>query len=113
MKKTALIISLIAIFMLAFQLVINKPADDFLKSLDEEQKAKTQMPFDHWSRNAWHFLPGKMWPRAGIQLKELNSAQKELFFNLLEGHLSEVGYKKVLKIIDLENVLAGMGQDKD
>ncbi len=113
MKKTALIISFIAIFMFAFQLINNDPADAFLKSLDDAQKEKTQMSFDHISRNVWHFLPGKMWPRAGIQLNELNKAQKALFFDLLKYHLSEVGYKKVLKIIDLENVLAGMGQDKD
>jgi hypothetical protein len=83
----------------------------FLDSLDQSQRAKTQLPFDDLSRQEWHFVPASMWPRTGIQLNELKPDQKELFFNLLRGSLSEAGYSKTRRIIELENVLKEMGGD--
>lgn len=47
-----------------------------------------------------------MFPRKGIQLFELNDSQKQLFYNLLRVYLSESGYDKTVRIIDLEKVLA-------
>lgn len=109
MKKIVLIpILLFMAFLYAFQLSNTDPATNFLKSLDDEQREITQFPFDDLSRNSWHFLPGAMWPRAGIQLHELNPHQKELLFKLLRVYLSESGYDKTIKIIGLERVLAGI-----
>lgn len=89
----------------------SNPALDFINSLSLEQKEKAQLPFGHITRQEWHFLPGAMWPRAGIQLFELNENQKQLLFKLLKQNLSETGYDKTLKIIDLENVLAEISGD--
>lgn len=105
-----LTMSLVAV---AFTYSSKSSVTNFLASLDQEQLDKVQMPFDHTSRDIWHFLPGKMWPRKGIWLKELNQQQKELAFVLLKDHLSEAGFKKILGIIDLENVLVEMGEDRE
>lgn len=108
----ALIISL-SLLVAAFTYTFKDPAVDFLESLDQEQLKKAQMPFDDQSRDFWHFLPGEMWKRKGVWLKDLNQQQKELVFVLLQEHLSETGFKKILDIIDLENVLVEMGQEKN
>ncbi|WKK67532.1 DUF3500 domain-containing protein [Lutimonas zeaxanthinifaciens] len=112
-KRTLSLILLISLLVAAFRYTKDSPVSDFLKSLDQEQLEKAQLPFDDLSREVWHFLPGKMWPRKGILLKDLNPKQKELAFRLLHDHLSEAGYQKIMNIIDLENVLIEMGQDKD
>lgn len=113
MNRTLLFASfLITAFLSSFRSSIDDPAEVFLESLNEEQLQKTQLPFSALSRSDWHFLPGNMWPRAGIQLFELNPIQKELIFKLLESYLSKSGYDKTLKIIDLENVLAESSGDK-
>ncbi|MDU8887162.1 DUF3500 domain-containing protein [Yeosuana sp. MJ-SS3] len=91
----------------------SNPALDFLNSLSIEQKEKALLPFGHITRQEWHFLPGAMWPRAGIHLFELDQNQIALLFDLLKNNLSETGYDKTMKIIDLENVLAEMSGDTD
>ena len=106
MKKMSLPLILLACSFFAFQHFKTDPVLDFLKSLDQDQKAKAQMPFDDLSRNDWHFFPGEMWPREGIQIQELNGEQKELLHKLLQHFLSKTGYNKTMKIIDLEKVLA-------
>lgn len=111
-KETLAMITVLLIVATAFNYIKKSPVEDFLKSLDTEQVKKVQLPFDDLSRDIWHFLPGSMWPRAGIMLKELNQKQKEYAFTMLKQHLSDAGFKKVMGIIDLENVLAEMGQDK-
>jgi len=112
-KQTLGIILLLFILVMAFKYTSKSPVQDFLKSLDKEQMEKVQMPFEDLSRQVWHFLPGKMLPRAGIKINELNQKQKELAFTLLKDHLSESGFQKIMNIIELENVLREMGQDKE
>ena len=89
MKNIALVALLFSVGFLAFKFTVSDPAVSFLKSLDQSQLEKTQLPFDDMSRTNWHFLPGAMWPRAGVQLNELNPDQKALCFELLESHLSK------------------------
>jgi len=111
MKKYAIqLILLFSIFLLAFKYFDSNPANNFLNALTKEQREKTQLQFENMSRMTWHFLPGAMWPRSGIQLNELTETQKELLFELLRAHLSETGYKKAINIISLENVLLELGQ---
>jgi hypothetical protein len=112
-KQTLSIIMLLSLLIVAFTYTNKTPAEDFLKSLDTEQLKKAQLPFDHLSRQVWHFLPGSMWPRAGIMLKDLNRTQKQKVFVLLREHVSEAGFEKIMSIIDLEKVLAKMGQDEE
>jgi hypothetical protein len=69
------------------------------------------MPFDDMSRSTWHYLPGKMWPRAGLMLDELNEHQKVKFSGMLRSFLSKSGYDKTQHIIELEHVLVELGGD--
>lgn len=109
-KKSLFIILICCLSLLAFKYFDNNHASGFLNSLTKEQRAKAQLPFDEMTRTSWHFLPGAMWPRAGIQLGELSADQKEKLYDLLKNSLSETGYSKVIKIMDLENVLFEIGQ---
>ena len=108
--KRAIAISLLLLTVIGygFQYARTNLANEFLNSLNKEQRQKAHLSFDDLSRSSWHYLPGAFWPRKGIWLHELNANQKELIFRLLENSLSEAGYKKTEKIIDLENVLAEM-----
>jgi hypothetical protein len=90
---------------LSFHLSREDSAVKFLNSLNENQRVKAQLPFDHTSKTFWHFFPGSMVPRAGIQLVDLNVNQKQLLNSLLRSFLSETGYIKTRKIMDLENIL--------
>jgi hypothetical protein len=106
MKKIVLIALLAtATLFMAFSFLADDPAVKFLNSLNQTQRDKAQLPLDDMSRTDWHFIPGSMFPRAGIQLNEINSTQKELLNDLLQSFLSQTGYLKTKKIIDLENVL--------
>jgi hypothetical protein len=87
------------------------PAIRFLESLDNEQLSRLMMPFDDMSKNTWHYLPGRMWPRAGLLLDELNDHQKVKFSQMLQSFLSKSGYDKTQNIIELENVLVELGGD--
>ena len=91
----------------------NNPTNRFLESLDDEQLSRLMMPFEDMTRNAWHYLPGKMWPRTGLKLGELNDNQKMAFSQMLQSFLSKTGYDKTQKIIELENVLAELESNPD
>lgn len=84
----------------------NNIAEQFLNTLNSEQKKKTLLAFDNSSKSDWHYLPAASYPLAGISLKELNNEQEELLFKLLRSSLSETGYSKTKQIISLEEVLA-------
>lgn len=113
MKKITLIVLIIALSIGFIGLNRNKPTIRFLESLDGEQLSRLLMPFDEMSRKDWHYLPGKMWPRTGLKLGELNDIQKMAFSRMLQSFLSKSGYDKTQKIIKLENVLAELEGDPD
>lgn len=106
--KKGIVLTLVLVTLASFAIKIlnDNPVDIFLKSLNEEQLQTAQLPFEDESKEFFHFFPSTMVDRAGISLDKLNTSQKKLAFKLLEDHLSEAGYKKSLKIIDLERVLA-------
>ena len=89
------------------------PMVDFLGSLTTEQREKTLFELEDSSRTRWHYLPATSWFRAGISINELDKAQEKLLFSLLQSHLSESGYIKTKKIMDLENVLAAFEGDTE
>lgn len=96
---------------LSFNLLNEEPTIKFLNSLNQDQRNKAQLPFADITKTIWHFIPGSMFPRAGIQMSELKINQKELLNSLLQSFLSETGYTKTKKIIDLENILADLTGD--
>lgn len=116
MKKTALkwgLLPLLMVLLLSFSYHKSKHVVKFLDVLNKQQVEKVMLPFDDTSRLSWHFLPSTMYPREGITLKELNEEQKIVFFKMLQRFLSESGYNKTKRIIDLENVLVELGGDPE
>lgn len=78
------------------------PVEDFLNTLDTEQKKKCVFSFDDEERFNWHYTP---LVRKGISLKELDSKQKQSALRLLHFGLSSDGYAKATNIMMLEEVL--------
>lgn len=105
-KIKSILFLAISISFLASKSAKTNPAVAFLNTLNKEQKSLAILDFNDPLKDKWHFLPHSMFTREGISLKELQPKQKALFFNFLKSSLSESGYNKTLKIIDLENVLA-------
>lgn len=95
----------------AFKIHKTNPAVTFLNALNQEQKNKALLDFNSPLKDKWHYLPHMKFIREGIPIKELQPRQKKLFFNLLKTSLSNSGYNKALKIMDLENVLAELSGD--
>lgn len=112
MKKNILVgLLFFSSVFLAFILLKNNNASIFLNSLDLDQKKKVLHSFEDGSKTQWHYIPSSMFPRAGISLAELDGTQKKYLHDLLQSSLSETGYLKTKKIIDLENVLREMSGD--
>lgn len=79
-------------------------AQAFLASLDADQQSKALMPYSSPTRVDWHFIPKPT--RKGLQIREMNAAQREAAHSLLRTALSQAGYQKATKIMDLEYLLA-------
>ncbi|TMI65920.1 MAG: DUF3500 domain-containing protein [Bacteroidetes bacterium] len=80
----------------------------FVKSLNEQQKAKAIFPFDDMNRYAWHYVPATMMARSGLAIKDIDSIQKMAFYELLKSFLSDEGYKRTQTIMSFEYLLKEM-----
>jgi Protein of unknown function (DUF3500) len=82
-----------------------KAANDFLSTLTPEQRAKAVHPVasPEWTR--WNFIPASMFPRNGINFKELNPTQRQRAHDLMKAGLSQSGYVTTASVMQLENVL--------
>ena len=60
--------------------VMSEAANQFLNSIDAEQRAKATFKFTDEERTFWHFVP---FERKGLPLKEMLPAQKHLAQSLL------------------------------
>jgi hypothetical protein len=78
-------------------------AGQFLATLSAEQLAQARLDYDVPQRTDWHYIPKPA--RKGLQVKEMNEAQRKAAFHLLQSALSAVGYGKARKIMELESVL--------
>ncbi|MCF7569565.1 DUF3500 domain-containing protein [Sabulilitoribacter arenilitoris] len=103
---------LVILFLISFSNAQSNEVLAFINSLNENQLKKTALSFDDLSRETWHFLPATMYKRHGIALYDLDETQKTYAFNLLKHHLSNVGYLKAKKIIELERYLGELSGDK-
>lgn len=83
---------------------------DFLKILDDEQKAKAALPFEDESRTTWHYFPME---RKGISFKELKPDQQIAALEIIKTGLSVKGYEKASGIRVLEEILREMEGDSD
>ncbi|MCA9205865.1 MAG: DUF3500 domain-containing protein [Planctomycetales bacterium] len=75
----------------------------YLKTLTDEQRKTSLLDYDTPKRVDWHFIPKD--ERKGLQVKFMNDEQRKAAMQLLKSSLSEVGYGKARKIMQLEALL--------
>ena len=74
-------------------------------SLDDAGRAKLQFPFDSAQKTNWSNLPSPMFVRNSIRLADLTQPQRDAVMKLLTVALSAEGYRKVVEIMQGDEVL--------
>lgn len=77
-------------------------AGAFVESLSESQRRHANWPFDDRERFNWHYVPRE---RAGVPIEAMSAASKTALHDLLRYALSEVGYRKAVDVMSLEEPL--------
>ena len=77
-------------------------ANQFLASLDADQRALAEFDWDSNQRKDWHFIPKT---RKGLPLKDLTQDQQHLAYGLLTSVMSQDGAFKALTIMSFEQIL--------
>lgn len=90
-----------------------KAAASFLAKLDDKQRMAATFGYDDPRRLAWHFIPleGDK-EREGLQIRHMNAEQRKAAHAMLQTLLSEAGYGKATKIMELENLLFELQKGK-
>jgi hypothetical protein len=78
-------------------------AQEFVATLSDQQRVEAVLDYDAPARTDWHYIPKPS--RKGLQVKNMSDKQRKAAHALLQGALSQVGYKKATKIMQLESVL--------
>jgi hypothetical protein len=81
-------------------------AQQYLTSLDDEQRKTSLLEYETPQRLDWHFIPKA--ERKGLQVKHMNQPQRKAAFTLLKSSLSQIGYDKARKIMQLESLLLAL-----
>ena len=88
--------------------------NNFLGSLDAQQRQAAVFPFNSDERLNWHYVPKE---RLGLPIKQMDPNQKDLALSLLKTLLSQQGFETVETIRGLEDVLnaieGGKGPNRD
>jgi uncharacterized protein YdbL (DUF1318 family) len=82
---------------------MSQAAEGFLASLSDEQRTRAVMEYDSPQRLGWHFIP--LDQRKGLQIRDMNEAQRKTAHTLLRAALSQAGYEKSTTIMELERIL--------
>ena len=77
-------------------------ATAFIEALSEPQRRRAMWPFDDGERFNWHYVPRE---RAGVPVEEMSPAAKTAVHDLLRHALSDVGYRKAVDVMSLEEPL--------
>lgn len=77
-------------------------AQALIAGVDGGKRGRLQLPFSDAQRVDWHYTPRS---RPGLSFAELDSKQRDAVHALLRTALSEIGFRKVVNIIELELVL--------
>jgi hypothetical protein len=81
-------------------------ANQFLSTLDDKQKQAVLFSFnDEEQRKRWSNFPVSFVRRGGINLKEMDSAQRSAAMALIASALSPKGFEKVQQIMQGDEVL--------
>jgi hypothetical protein len=86
---------------------IREAAEDFLGSLNPEQRAKTLFPVDTVEWRKWSNIH-RMLMRHGMPLFEMNDAQRDRAFALLRESLSTQGFKTAQDVMRLNETVMEM-----
>jgi hypothetical protein len=78
-------------------------AQQFVALLDQSQRERASRQFDSPDRLKWHFIP--LPERKGLQIKDMDAAQRKAAYRLLQAGLSDIGYHKARQIMSLEIIL--------
>ena len=79
-------------------------ARQFLRSLDEADRAQANLAFDDDNRYDWHYIP-RPGERKGIPYKALTAPQSQLAHRLMSSALSHEGMSKALGVMYLDQIL--------
>ena len=90
---------------------IMEAATAFLASLTPEQQGKTSFPVDSEEWRRWSNI--HRYPRQGISLAEMHSAQRERAFGLLKEGLSPKGFATAQDIMRLNETVAELTGRRD
>ncbi len=77
-------------------------ANDFLASLEPEQKETATFTMEDQERFNWHYVP---YDRKGLAIRNMRPDQRQLAHGLLSTGLSHTGYLKAVQIMSLERIL--------
>ena len=92
---------------------MTEEANKFLASLSAEQRAQASLTYDDPKRVDWHFIPKEGdKEREGLKIREMQDEQRKAAHALLKAVLSEAGYGKATKIMELESLLAELQKGK-
>lgn len=80
-------------------------ANAFVATLSDAQKSKVIFAWGSDQRSKWSNFPTGIFQRSGLKLGDMNTAQKNATFALLQVALSERGYKQIRQVIDGDQVL--------
>ncbi|WP_167605825.1 DUF3500 domain-containing protein [Maribellus sediminis] len=98
---------------------IKNAVENFLRSLNDEQKESCVFPVDDKEWRRWSNIDIGLYKRTGIGLADLSEEQKDLSFQILHESLSPKGFEKTQDIMKMEDYLArlsgefeNLGHDK-
>jgi len=84
-------------------------AQAFVSTLDERARAKAVYPTDSAQKTNWSNLPTGIYQRNSLRLGDLNPAQRAAVMKLLATALSAEGYRKVVDIMNGDELLQQRG----
>ena len=88
-------------------------ATAFLEALPVDRRAEATFDFDGDERLRFHFIPIESYPRQGLRLRDMTTAQRERAEALLRSGLSAEGFLTAQEILELEGILRDLeGPDR-
>ena len=80
-------------------------ANDFLATLNDAERARATFGFTSSQRTGWSNLPTGIFQRNGLRFGDLTARQREAALALMAAALSSQGYRKVMDIMNGDEVL--------
>ena len=90
---------------------VQKAAERFLASLTDEQRSRTTFPVDDSEWRKWNNV--HRYARQGVNFRQMNEAQRNAAFALLQASLSARGFKTTRNVMSLNGYLAELVKNFD